>query len=123
MEFFIILSVIIIISSAITVILKKRIEKTIPIALISMILIVYICGIFDNLKLGIAIIKIVFILSLFLLFYRIIISIKKKEIKELAKKLITPGLLIYVILFIVFVIYNRQRIFQDLDEFNHWAVI
>lgn len=66
MEYVLILSIIIVISSAITTILRTRIEKAIPITLISMTLTVYICGIFDNLIIGITMIKIVFILSLFL---------------------------------------------------------
>ena len=123
MEYVLILSIIIVISSAITTILRTRIEKAIPITLISMTLTVYICGIFDNLIIGITMIKIVFILSLFLLLYKIIASIKNKKISKIIKNILTPGLLIYVLLFTVFIIYNKQRIFQNFDEFNHWAVI
>ena len=123
MEYLKIFITIIVISSAIAIIQKTRIEKTIPITIILMPLIVYISGICGNLFIGIIMIKIVFTLSLFLLIYKIIIGIKKKEMSKITKNILTPGLLVYILLFIIFLIYNKQRIFQDLDEFNHWAVI
>ena len=87
MEYLKIFITIIVISSAIAIIQKTRIEKTIPITIILMPLIVYISGICGNLFIGIIMIKIVFTLSLFLLIYKIIIGIKKKEMSKITKNI------------------------------------
>lgn len=73
-------------------------------------------------KIGAILVQILTIIQLIF----ILITILKKDkngIKEILGRILTPGLLIYTVLFIVNVIINKGRIFEDYDEFNHWAVI
>ena len=102
---------------------KRKIETAIPISLISIIILIYITGLFDNLNLGVKIVQIIFILTLFYNVLFIIKSIKNKTIKEEMKRIITPGLCIYIGLFLILIIINHNRIFENYDEFNHWALI
>ena len=51
MQILIPISIIIIYATTLTIILKKKIEQTIPISIIEIVLIIYVAGIFDNLKL------------------------------------------------------------------------
>ena len=101
-----------------TIILNKRIEEVLPISIVEIILIIFISGLFDNLKIGITIIEILAILQLIF----ILIMIIKKD-KEIVWRILTPGLLVYTLLFSVNILINKNRVLEDYDEFNHWAVI
>lgn len=123
MGFLIILGIILIYSTMQTIIFKKKIEETIPIAIIEIILIIYFAGIFDNLKIGIKIVEILAIIQLICI---LIIFCKQKEkdvVIESLKRIATPGLVVYSVIFFICIYINKGRIFTDYDEFNHWARI
>ena len=123
MEYLIILFIIITQATALTIRFKRKIEETIPSAVILMVLIVYLFGLIDKLYIGFIMLEIVFFLSLAFILYAFIQSICQKQTKKMLKRIFTPGLVAYIFLYILFIIFNHQRIFTDLDEFNHWAVI
>lgn len=123
MGFLIILGIILVYSTMQTIIFKKKIEETIPIAIIEIILIIYLAGIFDNLKIGIKIVEILAIIQLICI---LIIFCKQKEkdaVIEILKRIATPGLVVYSVIFFICIYINKGRIFTDYDEFNHWARI
>ncbi len=123
MEFIKLFLIIILISLSFRTFLKRRIEEVIPFTSLFMIIIIFICGLFNNLSLGVNIIKIItFIAMIFNLFYLKKV-IKNKNIKEELKLILTPGFFIYTILFIFFCYLNRNFILEDYDEFNHWGLI
>lgn len=122
MSYCIIFSILITFATTLTITFKKRIEETMPISTVCIILIIFLAGLLDNLKIGAILVQILTIIQLIF----ILITILKKDkngIKEILGRILTPGLLIYTVLFIVNVIINKGRIFEDYDEFNHWAVI
>lgn len=123
MEYISILFIIIIFSITLSNIFNKKIEITIPISVTAIILVIYIFGIFDKLLWGIYVIEVLTILQIIYIGIKIYLANKKKEIKQLFNNIITPGLLIYVVLVIIVSILNKGKIFEDYDEFNHWAVI
>ena len=123
MEFIITFLIIFSISANLVTIFKKKIEQTIPICVMGMILCIYFFAIFEFLDIGIIVIEIVSLLSLYHLIKKIIEAIKEKNIKELLSNIITPGLVIYTVLYIVFIIINHRAIFVNNDEFNHWGII
>lgn len=123
MEFIKLFLIIILISLSFKTLLKRRVEEVIPFTSLFMIIIIFICGLFNNLSLGVNIIKIItFIAMIFNLFYLKKV-IKNKNIKEELKLILTPGFFIYTILFIFFCYLNRNFILEDYDEFNHWGLI
>lgn len=122
MSYCIIFSILITFATMLSITFKKRIEETMPISTVGIILIIFLAGLLDNLKIGAIIVQILTIIQLIF----ILITVLKKDkngIKEILGRILTPGLLIYTLLFIVNVIINKGRIFEDYDEFNHWAVI
>ena len=123
MQYLILLVMIFSLSLPISNFFKRKIETAIPISLIFIIILIYLTGLFDNLNLGVKIVQIVFIWTLFYNVLFIIKSIKTKTIKEEIKRIITPGLCIYIGLFLMLIIINHDRIFENYDEFNHWALI
>lgn len=122
MSYCIIFSILITFATMLSITFKKRIEETMPISTVGIILLIFLAGLLDNLKIGAIIVQILTIIQLIFL----LVTILKKDkdgIKEILGRILTPGLLIYTLLFIVNVIINQGRIFEDYDEFNHWAVI
>lgn len=122
MSYFITFSILITFATTLSIAFKKRIEETMPISIVSIVLIIFLAGLVNNLKIGAIIVQILTILQLIF----ILITILKKDkdgIKEVLRRILTPGLLIYTLLFILNVLINQGRIFEDYDEFNHWAVI
>ena len=122
MSYCIIFSILITFATMLSITFKKRIEETMPISTVGIILLIFLAGLLDNLKIGAIIVQILTIIQLIF----ILVTILKKDkdgIKEILGRILTPGLLIYTVLFIVNVIINQGRIFEDYDEFNHWAVI
>lgn len=121
MQYLIMFFTITIISIVIALRLKIRTEQAIPITVIGMIIIVYLTGIIGNLEIGIILIYIILLISIIYMIYYLIKNRKTKS--ELIKKYLSPAILIYGILYILFVILNSDRIFENYDEFNHWGLI
>lgn len=122
MSYFITFSILITFATTLSITFKKRIEETMPISIVSIVLIIFLAGLADNLQIGA---KIVQILTIVQLIYILITILKKDKdgIKEILKRILTPGMLIYALLYILNIVINKGRIFEDYDEFNHWAVI
>ena len=110
--------IILIYSIILTILLKKRIEEVLPISIVEIVLIIYVFGLVNQLKLGIITIEILTIVQ-----FLILLGIIIKNGKNIIHNILTPGLLIYTFLFFTSVIVNRNRIFEDYDEFNHWGLI
>lgn len=121
MEYLIVITIILIYSSILTIIFKKRIEQNIPISVVFMTLIIYLAGMFNNLKLGVILVGAIATIGMFIIFYNLFGE--KSKTKEMLKRIFTPGLAVYILLSIVFIVLNKGRICEDLDEFNHWARI
>lgn len=120
MEFIVMLIIILTISISVTNIMKKKIELTIPLTVIGITIVVYITGLFDNLDIGVKIVEVVAVIATI---FNIVHILKSKDKKEIGQLILTPGLFTYIALFLVFILINKGRIFEDYDEFNHWALI
>ena len=123
MEFIIVLLIILIYSTMQTIIFKKRIEQTIPISIVEIVLIIYLAGLFDNLKIGITIVEIIAIIQLLTILFIICKQKEKDVVIQIFKRIITPGLFVYISIYCISIYINKGRIFEDYDEFNHWARI
>lgn len=121
MTYIVVIGLIYIYAISLVFVLNKRIEQTIPISVVIIILIIYLCGIFDNLILGINIVKIVSLIQVVAIFVYCIF--RKNEVKEKVKKILTPGALVYIAICGIFIFSNKDRILENYDEFNHWGKI
>ena len=95
------------------------IEKIIPCTIISIILIIYIFGLFNFLKIGVysvIILELVFTILLIKLLKQ-----KKIKIKEIIKLLLKPSMAIWIIGIIIIYFYYKGRMIISWDEFSHWG--
>ena len=123
MEFILMFIIIYVLSITISTILKKKIDFVIPITLVGMVLLVYIFGVFEQLTMGMIALEIVAAASGVFVIYQIIKNIKNKTLKEFLKNIVTPGVLICILLLIINVYLNRNRLLELYDNFNHWVLI
>ena len=119
MEYFFMFIIILINAIMLKIILKNKIEENIPIAVTVIILITYIFGLFDKLKIGIIITQIITIINSIIIIYYTV----KRKCKIKKQDIMTPGIIIYGLLWIVFIIFNKERVFIEYDEFSHWGLI
>lgn len=123
MEYIILFTIIFSFAVTFTIILQRRFEQVLPISIVSIALIIYISGMFDNLALGTTIVNVLTILGLIFFIFIVIKKDSEKKLKEMVNNIFTPGFLIYVLLFGASIFFSKNRIFEEYDEFNHWAVI
>ena len=120
MEYILMFIIILINATMLKILLKNKIEENIPIAVIGIILITYIFGLFDKLKIGIIITNAITIVNFIMIIYY---YIKKKNKINIKKDIITPGVIVYSVLWILFILFNKGRVFVEYDEFSHWGLI
>lgn len=117
---FVTIFILLIIAISISKITKIKIEEAMPISVIGIALPIYICGLFDNLKVGIYGVALLILFSICTIVYFII---KEKSIKLILKQCLTPGILVYILFYIINILANKNRILENYDEFNHWGLI
>ena len=90
MGYIIIFFILLTYSSMLTITLKKKIDETLPISIVEIILIIYVFGIFDKLEIGIKVIQIITIIQLIIMVIILLLKKNKEDIKKIAKKIVTP---------------------------------
>ena len=107
-------------SLAISYKFKKRICQTLPVAFFSIMIILYIFGLLQCLKIGVYLITFIYPI-LFLIC--IIHSSIKKNLKEFFKNyIVTPDVLIFTLLFSAFGVSTYNRIFTACDDYGYWSM-
>lgn len=106
-------------ATALSCLFKKRIELTLAPAIFLSILVIYLSGIVsDNLLYGVCLCIGLVVAGLL---YVIVYGVRhNKSFKELC---LTPGVLVYMILFMWIWLINRDRLFSSWDEFSHWGLV
>ena len=93
----------------------KRIEELIPITIFVYILILYLMGLFNILKIGFYINIVIVIIFLVLMLYQT----RKKLFK--IKKIFTPAFIFWILLFVFSYYFYKDRMLIEWDEFTHWG--
>ena len=94
---------------------NKRIEDIIPITVFFVVLVIYIAGLFNVLRIGIYINIIITIIFLVLS----LIELKKNQNK--IKGIFSPSLLFWILIFIISYVFYEGRMLVEWDEFTHWG--
>lgn len=123
MSYLICFIIIVSIATMLSEILKNKIDITIPISVILIILIIYPFGFFEKLNFGVYTVYAITVVSIVFIIYRFIKSIKNKTQYDLVKRIITPGLFVYILFWILAIYLNKNRKFTSWDEFSHWGLI
>lgn len=116
-------SIIFLMSSALSKILKNRIEVCIPLSIMFIVVIIYPFGFFRRLDIGFYVVIAVTIISSVYLIYGLIKCVAHKQFKEYIRDIITPGLFVYILLWGIIIFINKNRVLSAWDEFSHWGLI
>ena len=119
MSYIIIFLIIASISACLAKIFNKKIDITIPISVMLIVLIIFPFGFFNRLDIGVYVVEAIATIALLYLIYKFIKSIIKKEVGKFFKNLFTPGLAVYMLFYIYFIYLNINRLFSSWDEFSH----
>lgn len=95
---------------------KKNIGYTFVLSIFSIIMTLYLCGLFNLLSIGVYVIEII---SICLLIYEFIYF--KKNKKELKTTIINKENLIFLIMYIGLILLHNGRMVSSWDEFSHWG--
>lgn len=117
MNFIIIFAYLIIVSSALSILTKTTIGKTISSTIFITILLLYISGILGSLKFGLVLCGLVFIVAIVILAIGFIKGTTKK-----LNYILTPALLIFTLFFVFSWQSNSLRLLSSWDEFSHWGL-
>lgn len=98
---------------------QKKTEKTILHAFISIILLLYLFGMVNQLETGVIIIS---LFSILLFVYTVYQNYKRKTFKELKEKTMTTGSIFFTILFFVFMLTTVSRELTHWDQFTYWSI-
>ena len=115
--------IIVTIAAAIADILKNKIDTTIPIAVISIVIIIYPFGFFRNLSAGVWTVCAISFCAICYLVIKLILAIKNKNLKEFISRVFTPGIVVYILFWIIFIFINKSRVLSVWDEFSHWGLV
>lgn len=105
-------------SIAFSTFFNKKVEQTLVLSIFLYILILFLCGVLGSLNLG-------FIMILItnggLLVYNIYSFLRKRI--NINKNILTVGLILFIISYIVIVWNSIDRVASSWDEFSHWATV
>lgn len=108
------------ISCALGICFRRRIEETIPVSILGLILVLYILG----LACGGSLLPGVYVClacgGISFLYVGKSIITDRDRVKE---NCLVPGLLVYFVLFAWLWYINRNRLFSSWDEFSHWGLV
>ena len=99
---------------------NRTFEETLPLTAMGMVLLVFLFGVCGWLKIGVAL---CFCIALALYVATVILLITKKNFHSFFKNTITPGSLIFILIFFALSFFNLGRVACSWDEFSHWVDI
>ena len=98
--------------------LKKKIDSSIIINFLCIIIILYIFGIFNLLNIGVWVIS---FLELILGSITIAKYIKNKQLHVLKENILTTGFIFFTIIYFVFAITTINKYLSNWDQFSYWS--
>ena len=98
---------------------NKRTSQTIPVAILTMMLVLYLFGLIGQLKLGVYTIAILYPI---MAIYALIREKLKNGLNALKNNILTNGLVVFTILFVVFSFSTYEKLFTAADDYNYWSM-
>ncbi len=97
---------------------QKKVEDTLPITVMLIILVLFFLGICNLLSIGV---YLVIALTSFFYIASAWKLIKFKEFKTFGKALFSPGFVVFLLSYTCFIFLNYKKLAHSWDEFSHWA--
>lgn len=123
MEIFVVFGIVFSLAGSLACLLGKRIEEMMPVCLVLMVLPVFVAGLLDNLRIGVWIVYFLCCCGLIFLVVNALRMDKNGSLKKFRENIFTPGLAIFLGLLVLSFFACRNRLFENIDEFNHWGLI
>ena len=99
---------------------NRKYEDILPITCSAMIILLFLCGIFGHLEVGVILIL---CLGLGMYIFSAIWVIQKKNFRECLNNLVTPGFCVFFLFALLFLFLDYGKLATAWDEFSHWADI
>ncbi len=96
----------------------RRFEEVLPLSMFSIILVIYITGIFGSLRAGFLITAVLGGICGAACLYFLI-----KEKKAFLERVLTPGCIAFLVLTVIFWWSSRGRLLMQWDDFSHWGLV
>ncbi len=99
---------------------NQKIEFTLPTWIFTIVAILYITSIINLLTIGFYLVLALSLVSIFVFLFYLIKNIQ--DLKAFLKKIITPGLVFFIILSFISWKMHSGRMLMEWDEFSHWGL-
>lgn len=97
---------------------NRKYEEVLPITGIAIILVQFLAGVLGVLRAGA---YCTFIFSALLILAAIIRVAMKRDLRGFTKRLLTPGFVVFVLIYAILNVANNGTVAYNWDEFSHWA--
>lgn len=97
---------------------EKRFEEMIPISVMGMVIILYLFGLMGYLRMGMIAI---YAITIALYTLSVLYLMKERRWQSFFDHILTPGAILFAVLFAGFSIWNYGRLASGWDEFTHWV--
>lgn len=98
---------------------KKKASQTIPVSILTIMFVLYLFGLIGQLKMGTYMIAILYPI---MAIGALIRAKLKRELKDLKSNILTSGLIVFTILFVIFSFSTYEKLFTAADDYNYWSM-
>lgn len=98
----------------------KKFEVMLPVTCGNIVMLLFLAGILQILKQGV---YFILIISAILWIFSFVQLLKTKEWLQFLKNMITPASVVFLALYMILSVLNRDMLVHEWDEFSHWADI
>ena len=99
---------------------EKRYEQTISLGAMGMVLLLFAFGLLGMLDAGVVCL---YLLSVLFYVMTAVRLIRKRNLRQLLKNLVTPGSVLFVLACVLLSLWNHGKVASGWDEFSHWVDI
>lgn len=99
---------------------RMRFEETLPLTCTGIVAVMFGAGLLGQMAAGI---WAVYMIGLLLFLLSIVHAVRRKALKDVCKRIFTPGFLLYVLMFVLLILMHFGRVASEWDEFSHWMDI
>lgn len=110
-------------AGSLALVFERRIEEMMPVCVGIMVLPIFVAGLLDKLMFGVFAVYFLCICGLAFLVVSVLKLDKERNIKGVKEFIFTPGLAIFLGFLVLGYFLCKNRLLENIDEFNHWGLI
>ncbi|HEX3026266.1 MAG TPA: hypothetical protein VHR42_03440 [Clostridia bacterium] len=106
-----------VLSLLLSTVFRKKIEETLPVSMFLVIILIYAAGLTGHLNVGVYLVSILAVAAVVCLIVKLI-----RSRENLLRSIRTPGLAIFLLLFVFSLFLQHGRVLVGWDEMSHWGL-